>query len=439
MKKDARFITVKILDHFSVKPIKLDLITNEIFSKFKPDPLIRPRVYVLSKEIIRFNSRLILMIEFISGRPQSRIDLSILSILRIAFYEIIMDDTVPDYAAVDSAVTLTNQLLNRRAAGFTNAVLRKLTRRMKEDKNWFQILSGDTKWHSLPNWMQERWKKQFGDLQFLKIVEKINQQPSSFVRVEIHKIPLSEVIALLMDEGIKSEEFSSSFLKVYVGSGKILKTNLFKTGKISIQDPASAAIVDCLNAKPGDTILDVCAAPGTKTLYLSNIVGEEGSILASDLNSERVSLGKKDLNRHGQHNIEWSIKDARKDTYPIADRILIDAPCTGTGVLSRRPDIRWICKPQDIKLASNKQAEILNNCSRFLKAGGTIVYATCSVEPEENWNVVDRFLKLNGDFSIVSVPSAIPFDWIDERGALRTLPHIHGVDGMFAVKLKLKQ
>ena len=141
MKKDARFLTVKILDHFSVKQIKLDLVTNEIFSKFKPDPLIRPRVYVLSKEIIRFNSRLILMIEFISGRPQSRIDLSILSILRIAFYEIIMDDTVPDYAAVDSAVTLTNRLLNRRAAGFTNAVLRKLTRRMKEDKNWFQILS----------------------------------------------------------------------------------------------------------------------------------------------------------------------------------------------------------------------------------------------------------------------------------------------------------
>ena len=149
-------------------------------------------------------------------------------------------------------------------------------------------------------------------------------------------------------------------------------------------------------------------------------------------------MGKKDLNRHGQHNIEWSIKDAREDTYPIVDRILIDAPCTGTGVLSRRPDIRWICKPQDIKLASTKQAEILNNCSRFLKAGGAIVYATCSVEPEENWNVVDRFLKLNGDFSIVSVPSAIPFDWIDERGALRTLPHIHGVDGMFAVRLKLK-
>ena len=439
MKKDARFLTVKILDQFSNNPIKLDLITNEIFSKFKPDPLIRSRVYVLSKEIIRFKGRLVLMIEFISDRPHNRIDLSILSILKIAFYEIVMDDAVPDYAAVDSAVTLTNGLLNRRAAGFTNAVLRKLTRKMQEDKNWFRSLEDNPNWHSLPNWIQERWRGQFGKQQFLKMVEKINLPSSSFIRVEIHKITMSAVIELLTNEGIKTEEFSPTFLKVYAGSGKILNTDLFKKGHISIQDPASAAIVDCLDARSGDTILDVCAAPGTKTLYLSNIVGKEGSVLASDKNSERVRMGKKDMNRHGQRNITWSIKDARKDSYPLADRILIDAPCTGTGVLARRPDIRWICKPQDIKVSSKKQIEILNNCSRFLKTRGTIVYATCSIEPEENWNVVDRFLKLNTGFLIDSITSEVPFDWIDGRGGLRTLPHLHGVDGMFAVKLKRRQ
>ena len=110
-----------------------------------------------------------------------------------------------------------------------------------------------------------------------------------------------------------------------------------------------------------------------------------------------------------------------------------------TGVLARKPDIKWRRKKSDILELSKKQFDILSHCSKFVNTNGIIVYATCSIEPEENWNVVDRFLKLNGDFSIDSMPSVIPFDWIDERGALRTLPHIHGVDGMFAVKLKLKQ
>ena len=439
MKNDARFLTVKVLNRFNRDQKKLHLIIDEIISNAQIDLLTRSRVRVLSNETIRFKGRLEFMIEYVSGRRCDKIDPSILSILKIAFYEILMDDVVPNYAAVDSAVTLTRNLLNRKAAGFTNAVLRKLTRKNDEDINWQNALMDDPNWHSLPLWIQKRWEKRFGYQQFLELVKNINLRSYSFIRVETNKVDIDVVIKSLMENGIRSQEYSSSFLKLDHGLGKVLKTDLFKTGKISIQDPASAAIVDSMDAKPGDNILDVCAAPGTKALYLSNIVGEKGSILASDLIPERVKSGKDDMKRHGQNNIKWSVKDGIKDTYPLADRILIDAPCTGTGVLGRRPDIRWICRPKDINIASEKQLGILNNCSRFLKPNGTLVYATCSIEPEENWKVVDRFLKLNSNFSIDTLPSKIPLDWIDERGGLRTLPHLHGVDGMFAAKLKRKQ
>ena len=439
MKNDARFLTVKVLNRFNRNQKKLHLIIDEIISNAQIDLLTRSRVRVLSNETIRFKGRLEFLIEYVSGRRRDKIDPSILSILKIAFYEILIDKVVPNYAAVDSAVTLTRNLLNRKAAGFTNAILRKLTRKNEEDKNWYHHLVDDPNWHSLPIWMQERWKKRFGTEQFLELVKNINLPSPSFIRVETEKIGIDAAKESLIRDGISLEKYSASFLKLDHGLGNVLRTDLFRSGKISIQDPASAAIVDCMDAKLGETILDVCAAPGTKTLYLSNIVGETGTILASDLSTERVKSGKEDMKRHGQKNIQWSVKDAKKDTYPLVDRILIDAPCTGTGVLGRRPDIRWICKPKDINQASDTQLGLLNNCSKFLKPNGTLVYATCSIEPEENWNVVDRFLKLNSDFSVDTVPRKISSNWIDERGALRTLPHLHGVDGMFAAKLKRKQ
>jgi len=149
-------------------------------------------------------------------------------------------------------------------------------------------------------------------------------------------------------------------------------------------------------------------------------------------------LGKNDLERHGHSNIEWSVKDGTKDDFSPADKILIDVPCTGTGVIGRKPDIRWRRKPEDIKDMAKLQFQILNHMSQFLNPGGTLVYGTCSLEPEENWNVVEHFLKLKSGFQLVAGSSRLPNEWMNEQGCLQTLPHVHGVDGMFAAKLKRK-
>jgi len=436
MKQDARFLAVTILSRFEKKHEQLGLIRNQVFSQFKPESFSKSRATVLANETVRLKGRLDLMIEFISGKSLMRLDQSLRSILQIGFYEILFDESVPDYAAVDSAVNLTKGILNRKASGLTNAVLRNLIRKKDTDKNWDEPLREQNRWHSLPDWIQARWIDQLGEKGFLDLTKKINQAPLIFVRVHSNSYTMDEIIRLLNGFDISSERFNESFLTIYSGAGQVLETGLFQTGHISIQDPASGAVVDCMEITAGQTVLDVCAAPGTKSLYIAEKVGEKGQVLASDLSTERINRGRKDSKRHGLKNIRWSVKDAVKDEYPNADRILIDVPCTGTGVMCRKPDIRWRRKPGDILKLSTLQFNILCHVSQFLKPGGTLVYATCSIEPEENWDVVEQFLKLNAEFMVQDVPSTIPEDWVDERGCLYTLPNIHGVDGMFAAKIK---
>ena len=435
MKQDARFLSLKILNRFEKKNEQLVMSRNQIFSSFKPESIDKSRAMVLTNEIIRLRDRLDVMIEYVSGRKIDRLDPSLLSILRIGFYEIIYDESIPDYAAVDSLVNLTKTVLNRKASKLTNAVLRNLIRHRDKDSNWDESLKKKPKWVSLPIWLQKRWKYQLGESGFFALVNCINQNPKIFVRVDLTNHTVDDAKESLIESGIEVENYSDSFLKILAGSGKIFSTDLFQSGQVSIQNPAAGAIVEFLNPLKGEIVLDVCAAPGTKSLFISERVGEKGKVLASDLDQLRVNRGKNDLDRHKRKNIEWSVKDAAQDNFPMADKILIDAPCTGTGVMGRKPDIRWRRKPEDISDMATLQMKLLKHMSQYLNDGGTLVYGTCSMEPEENWNVVEQFLKLNADFKLMTQPSQVMPDWINEMGCLSTFPHIHGVDGLFAARI----
>ena len=435
MKQAARFLSVKILNRFEKKNEQLRLVRNQVFSSFKPEQASKSRAMVLTNEIVRLKGRLDLMIEFISGRKMERLDQALRSILRIGFYEIIYDESIPDYASVDAAVNLTKDVLNRKASGLTNAVLRNLIRNKDKDKDWDGLLRKNQKWNSIPGWLQNRWKEQFGENGFYELIKRINQAPKTFVRVDLSRNNLDDVNQKLKESGIDAENFSDSFLKIKSGSGKIFSIDLFQLGQISIQDPAAGAIVEFLDPKEGETILDVCAAPGTKSLYIAERVGETGKVFASDFDQSRVNLGKNDLERHGRKNIEWNVKDATEDNFPMTDKILIDAPCTGTGVMGRKPDIRWRRKPKDISDMATLQMKILKHLSQFLNSGGTLVYGTCSLEPEENWNVVEQFLKLNTDFQLQTGASQVQPDWVNDMECLHTFPHVHGVDGLFAARI----
>ena len=435
MKQDARFLSVKILNRFEKKNEQLVMSRNQVFSSFKPESIDKSRAMVLTNEIIRLRDRLDVMIEYVSGRKINRLDSSLLSILRVGFYEIIYDESIPDYAAVDSLVNLTKTVLSRKASKLTNAVLRNLIRYRDKDSNWDESLKKKPKWVSLPIWLQKRWKYQFGESGFFALVNCINQNPKIFVRVDLTNHNIDDAKESLLESGIEAENYSDSFLKILNGSGKIFSTDLFQSGQVSIQNAAAGAIVEFLNPLKGEIVLDVCAAPGTKSLFIAERVGEKGRVLASDLDQLRANRGKNDLDRHRRKNIEWSVKDATQDNFPMADKILIDAPCTGTGVMGRKPDIRWRRKPKDISDMATLQMKLLKHMSQFLNDGGTLVYGTCSMEPEENWNVVEQFLKLNADFKLMTRPSQVMPDWINEMGCLSTFPHIHGIDGLFAARI----
>ena len=433
---DSRSFAYKILYQFEKGNAKIPEIRKLVFSNYSKKNQLKSRSTVLVNEIVRFKGRLDLMIMFISGKKLSFLNKRVLTILRIGFYEIIFDHKVPDYAAVDSSVNLAHKFTNKKTIGFTNAVLRRLVKRKDSDHNWFQGLKCKVGWSSVPAWMEKRWLANFGQKNLDKLIEFINQPSETFIRCDINSNSMDKNIRLLEADGIKTELYSNNFLKVLSNESKVLSSTIFKNGNISIQSPSAASIVDCLGIKRGDIVLDVCAAPGTKTLQLANLVGANGFVYASDLSPDRVSLGQKDEKRHGKKNIKWSLKDARKDDYFKADKILIDAPCSGTGVIGRRTDIRWRRRENDLKRFAKVQLSIINNCSKYLKKGGVLVYATCSIEPEENLMVVDKFLNLNSNFVVDKIPNNIPRQWVKDNKTLCILPHEHGLDGMFAIRMK---
>ena len=205
---------------------------------------------------------------------------------------------------------------------------------------------------------------------------------------------------------------------------------LIVAGKVSVQNRASGMVVELLDPKPGEIILDVCSAPGTKAAYTAELMAGDGKLYVSDSRVDRLEKFEPNF-----ENIVVDVKNASKDQYPIADAVLIDAPCSGTGVIGKKPDIRWRRAQNEINEFVALQGNILNHMSKFLKPVGRIIYSTCSIEPEENWGVVDAFLKLNTNYYMDMETNIIPDSWLDDRGALAPFPSESKTDGMFAVKL----
>ena len=322
-----------------------------------------------------------------------------------------------------------------------NAVLRNIQREQKKDSTWLELIINNNPELAYPSWLIKKWKRQFGSIITEKLCVSFFNKAPMFLRVNEELIEKDKSINLLKKSGIsiKPHKAFSNFLEVTNGQDKVLDTDLFGTGMISIQDPASGAVVDLIDPQKGESILDVCAAPGTKSLFMAQRVGPNGIIYASDNNKNRVKKGKADIKRHKYNNIKWSVLDATKDEFPLSKKILIDAPCTGTGVLGRRPDIKWRIKNKDINSMNQLQLSILNHMSNFLIPGGRIVYATCSLEPEENIKVVKQFLSKHRDFTLAPSNSFLPKHWVDSDGLLMTMPYRTKSDGLFGAVLLKKE
>ena len=211
---------------------------------------------------------------------------------------------------------------------------------------------------------------------------------------------------------------------------------MFKDGKISVQDPAAGLVVKLVNPQKNEMIIDSCAAPGGKSSYMAEKMNNTGSILSLDSNEGRLKRLNSNISRLHITNIKTNLVDITEDKVPMTDKMLLDVPCSGTGVMSKRADIRWRRSIEDILEMHLLQRKILWSATDYIKTGGIIIYSTCSLEPEENWMVIDAFLKSHANFSVENARDYIPEKYVDNKGAMFTYPPEHHIDGGYAVRLK---
>ena len=390
----------------------------------------------LTKGVIRFKSALDLDIEnSLHGNINSLSDTA-LNILRIGVYQIRHMDGVPNYAAVSTSVEISKRI-DPNISKLLNAVLRQTIRTDPlniQERSTFDSTS--FKYFSHPKWLMEKWIKDFGKEEAYDLINWNNEIPNFWVRINNQLLSTHTFIDFLEEQKIKHEQFTemNTYFKVS-DLQTIINSEMFKKGMIYVQNPSSGLVVKLLDPSEGDTIVDACSAPGGKTTHMSELMKKNGNIIACDNNSTRFETLKKTIKRMNATNVKLILTDMVESKSIECDKILIDAPCTGTGAIAKHPDIKWRRKKTDLEEMQGLQKRILTSASKHLKKNGVLVYGTCSLEKEENWHVIDDFLSKHPNFTIQNANKFISSEFVDEKGAVFTYPPRHKIDGGFAVRL----
>ncbi len=365
---------------------------------------------------------------------------SVKRLLRLGAYQLHYMDSVPPHAALSTTVELARAVNLTRAAGLVNGVLRELSRQSPPDMPPAEASAGELATaFSHPTWLVERWLDRWGRDRTIALVEWNNRRPTIWFRQRREKAARQRLaeIAAAGDISLQVHPVMADYVSASPSPALLLKPLVMEEGLFIVQDPSSGAVVEAVDPRPGEVIVDLCAGPGGKTAVMAECVAPGGRVLAFEIDHGRASLINSTLNRLGLANVDIYPGDATDQAIPEADKILVDAPCTGTGVMARRADLRWRRKPEQLAEMSALQLSLLEHAARYLRPGGMLVYATCSLEPEENWELVRAFQKEHPRFCVVPLPESIPRAWMNGEGALNTFPPDNQVDGLFAVRLQV--
>jgi len=338
------------------------------------------------------------------------------NLLRLGLYQIFWLDRIPDHAAVHETVELAKQSGFGPQAGFVNAILRGYLREADETKKLLAALkiSNPVIGFSHPQWLVEKWQKRFGEERTRQLLEWNNTPPKTFARVNTLKTDAGKLIEKWREENVEYDfvrrEWLEENLVFELKSHPPLNSLAsFRDGWFYIQDPSTLLAPRELGAQPGETILDLCAAPGGKTTFIAQLMNNEGKIVACDISEERLKLVHENCARLGISCVETTQNSKFKTENLKFDRILVDAPCSNTGVMRRRVDLRWRISPEEILRLRQTQLDLLKFTVTKLKPGGVLVYSTCSLEPEENSEVVKEFLHEHKNFKLESKRELLPF------------------------------
>jgi 16S rRNA (cytosine967-C5)-methyltransferase len=407
---------------------------------------------------LRLRGRLDHLLAGLSNRPLDELNVDVLDVLRLGAYQLTEMDSVPAYAAVSQSVELTKRSM-KGAAGFVNGVLQSLRRQLAPpgagataafpsfETNAVAHLCS---WGSHPRWLVERWIARYGLDGTRRLVEANNRRPELYLRAGSQLMetgreprPARDVVrSLLRDAGVETEpvSFAPRALRVVRGSAAAA----VDAAPVIVQDPAAGLVVDCIGATTG-TVLDLAAAPGGKALALALMPLDSGTrfVAAADRSFPRLGRFVENARRlsrpppagMGAVPAVAVVADGRAPPFRSAPTVLLDAPCTGTGTLRRHPDGRWRIGPDDLTSLAALQASLLHAAAALVEPRGLLVYATCSLEPEENEMQVSAFLERHTDFAAERC-AGVADTLVHDDGTLRVLPHEHGVDGAFCARLR---
>ncbi|MFA7636537.1 MAG: 16S rRNA (cytosine(967)-C(5))-methyltransferase RsmB [Monoglobales bacterium] len=369
--------------------------------------------------VLQNKMRLDCIIETYSKIPLKKISPDVLNILRMGVYQSVFMDKIPAYAITNESIKLVKKCRKTSASGFVNAVLRGVLRGDREIKYPEGRLEYLSAYYSCPLWICKMWDKMFeGKLE--NLLASMNEKPKTSVRVNTLKMTAEEFINQRGGEVSKLHKDV-----VLLQSGFDVKNDeLFLNGCFYPQDEASAMVAQLLDPKKGQTVMDLCAAPGGKTTHIAQIMENEGEIFAFDIYEHKLDLINKTAERLGVSIIRTLFGDAkefRQEFSEKADRVLVDAPCSGLGILRRKPEIKYTKTENDIIELAELQKKTMNNAAKYVKKGGVLVYSTCTISDRENDGVTKEFLSKNKDFTLAKEP-------------LQLLPCDSGTDGFYMAK-----
>jgi len=432
---------VKILNRVERMDAYLDKVLDLELQSEELNEADRRLLTELVHGVLRWRGKLDYVLNGFYRGNFTKAETNVKNAMRVALYQIFFLDRIPQYAAVDEAVEFVKKLRGEKSAAIVNGVLRSILRSIdaihypdpKEAPIYYLSIM-----LSHPSWMVKRWVDRYGFDQTAKLLEKNNERPPITIRVNTLKISVPDFLQLLEKHGIPYERshYLPTFLRVEHIS-RLAEFEPFQRGLFTVQDESTAFPVLLLNPQPGDRVIDLAAAPGGKTAYIAELLQGTGEVIAVDKYESKVMMLRDMCARLALPNVHCMEGDAANLDIEPADKIILDAPCSGLGVIRKKPDSKWKREPEDIAKLADIQRELLENAARLLKRDGILVYSTCTIEPEENIEQIQRFLNDHPDFSIDDPSPFVPRQVLHLSGKyVETLPHVHDMDGSFAIRLK---